>query len=127
MTRMLRFEPIPLLYYVWCYISPACLIGILVFSIIDHKPPEYAGRPFPWYGEVFGYCIAFCSIIFIPMYMLYYLFYKSNQKQTLSERFFNGFLPKYPESDEEFHKKSLNKNDSNNNFDDNGNIEKNFS
>ena len=92
MVEMLDFKPTRLLYYIWCYISPACLLGILIFSIIDYKAPEYAGKPFPWYGELFGFCIASVSIILIPIYMIYYLFIKSDSNlswqqvnQTLSK------------------------------------------
>lgn len=73
---MLGFKPPRILYYLWVYISPACLLvsavafkcpsefffsveyklmstsqfqAILVFSIVKYDPPEYAGKPFPWY------------------------------------------------------------------------------
>ncbi|KAH7644649.1 hypothetical protein HUG17_0187 [Dermatophagoides farinae] len=93
MVEMLDFKPTRILYYIWCYISPACLLGILIFSIVDYKAPEYAGKPFPWYGELFGFCIASASIIFIPTYMIYYLFIKSDPNQSWAERLINGFRP----------------------------------
>lgn len=76
MCKMLGFKPPRILYYLWVYISPACLLvsavsfkcpsefffsmdyelmstspfqAILVFSIVKYDPPEYAGKPFPWY------------------------------------------------------------------------------
>ncbi|XP_027205208.2 sodium- and chloride-dependent GABA transporter 1-like [Dermatophagoides pteronyssinus] len=93
MVEMLDFKPTRLLYYIWCYISPACLLGILIFSIIDYKAPEYAGKPFPWYGELFGFCIASVSIILIPIYMIYYLFIKSDSNLSWQQRLMNGFRP----------------------------------
>ncbi|KAI2800372.1 Sodium- and chloride-dependent GABA transporter 1, partial [Blomia tropicalis] len=88
--KMLGYKPTRLLLYFWQYISPLLLLGILIFSIVKYDAPEYAGRPFPWYGQVFGWIISSASIACIPCYVLYYLFFKSDRNLTIMQRIVIG-------------------------------------
>lgn len=80
MVKMLGFRPWSLIYFVWIYVAPFYLMAIIVFSFVESEELTYAGKKFPWYGQLIGHLISFSSIIMIPLYFVYYLLFKTDSK-----------------------------------------------
>lgn len=56
-----------------------------MFCIVYYKPVQYPDlSDFPIWANVFGWFLSSCSMIVIPGYALYYLFF-TNKHLTLNE------------------------------------------
>lgn len=91
MEDMLGFKPNYYFFVCWVFLAPALVLGIFLFSVIQHEPLTYADSyTYPWWGEMMGWGMALASIIWIPVYAIYYI-YKT--PGNLKERFIIGITP----------------------------------
>lgn len=44
---------------------------VFLFSLYQHKPIDYVGYVFPWWGEGVGWFLALSSMICVPAYAIY--------------------------------------------------------
>lgn len=56
--------------------------SIGVYSLIKYERFTYKDYVYPWWGEVLGWCMAFSSMLAIPVYALYKII---TNKGTLKE------------------------------------------
>ncbi|KFM57632.1 Sodium- and chloride-dependent GABA transporter 1, partial [Stegodyphus mimosarum] len=88
---MLGFQPGWYLKIGWTVLIPFVTMGIFLFSIIDYKPLVYAKvYTYPWWGEMMGWGIALCSMVWIPSYAVYYLI---TTEGTFKQRLRVGVTP----------------------------------
>ncbi|PAV55904.1 hypothetical protein WR25_13364 [Diploscapter pachys] len=76
--------------YVWKFVSPATAFLLFIFCIVYYQPVKYADhRDFPLWANIFGWFLSLCSMIVIPGYALYYLFF-TNRHLSFAERLRKG-------------------------------------
>ncbi|CAG7725372.1 unnamed protein product [Allacma fusca] len=82
----------PSLYFVFCwrFAAPALILLVWIFSFIDYEPPTYDNGKYkyPWWAEMFGWIIASCSLVTIPVYALIKI--RQAQGATFLERLKNS-------------------------------------
>ncbi|XP_046585408.1 sodium- and chloride-dependent glycine transporter 1-like [Haliotis rubra] len=68
---MMIGKRLPVIYKVVCFIIvPALLIIALVLTLASYKPPRYGEYDYPTSAIVFGWFIAFVSVVPVPVYMI---------------------------------------------------------
>ncbi|GFV93562.1 sodium- and chloride-dependent GABA transporter 1 [Trichonephila clavipes] len=88
---MLGFVPGWYLKIGWTVLVPLTTFGIFLFSVIHYQPLVYAKvYVYPWWGEMIGWMVALSSMIWIPVYFLYFLY---NTKGSFQERLQIGLTP----------------------------------
>lgn len=55
----------------WFFISPCIILVILVWSLLDLKPPSYGKIPYPNWGLALGWCVAVFVLMWIPIIAIY--------------------------------------------------------
>lgn len=71
---MIGFRPNRFYVFCWLVAAPVVILGMLLFYLIEHEPLTYSDTyVYPWWGEAIGWCMALASIIWIPLYALYFL------------------------------------------------------
>ncbi|XP_042907989.1 sodium- and chloride-dependent GABA transporter 2 [Parasteatoda tepidariorum] len=90
-NTMIGFHPGTFLKTGWKILIPLGTVGIFFFSIVDYSPLVYAQvYRYPWWGEMMGWLIALSSMIWIPGYIIYYIY---TAQGTLKQRIQNGLTP----------------------------------
>uniref|UniRef100_UPI00358EBFCB sodium- and chloride-dependent glycine transporter 1-like n=1 Tax=Myxine glutinosa TaxID=7769 RepID=UPI00358EBFCB len=90
-SMMLKREPPFFFKICWCFVSPAIIFFILVFSLVQYETPTYDGRKLPYWAEVIALLMAASSVICIPGYALYRLW--CTPGATFMERLRNSMRP----------------------------------
>ncbi|XP_061423807.1 sodium- and chloride-dependent glycine transporter 1 isoform X1 [Lethenteron reissneri] len=72
-AMMLGREPPVFFKVCWCFVSPAIIFFILIFSMVQYEPLRYEGKLFPRWAEALGILMAASSVICIPGYAIYHL------------------------------------------------------
>lgn len=82
----------------WWVVSPATLLAVWVFFLIDYEPPTYDnGRyHYPWWAEALGWGIASLSLAAIPGMAV--LAVVKAEGTTLKQKLLNATRPRVPES-----------------------------
>jgi len=94
MTDMLGFRPWRWFYYCWVIFAPLIIGATFLFSVIKYESLVYADTyTYPWQGELLGWAMALASIICIPLYAIYFIFKKTDQKLSLTKRLLIGITP----------------------------------
>ncbi|CCD63487.1 Sodium- and chloride-dependent betaine transporter [Caenorhabditis elegans] len=76
--------------YVWKFCAPATSLVLFVFCVVYYHPVKYPdGKDFPFWANAFGWFLSSCSMVVIPGYAIYYLFF-TNKHLTLKERVRKG-------------------------------------
>ncbi|XP_032083036.1 sodium- and chloride-dependent neutral and basic amino acid transporter B(0+) [Thamnophis elegans] len=75
----------------WFFITPCLLLAILIWSLIDFKPPEYAKEKYPLWGTAMGWCLITFCLIWIPAVAIYKII---KAKGNLWQRFVSCLKPK---------------------------------
>nr|CAB3266325.1 sodium- and chloride-dependent creatine transporter 1-like [Phallusia mammillata] len=71
---MIGYRPSPFIMYCWIFFTPAVALGILIFTLVGHKPLTYNRTyEYPWWGLAFGWMLALSSMLCIPAYAIYKL------------------------------------------------------
>ncbi|XP_054722878.1 sodium- and chloride-dependent GABA transporter 1-like [Uloborus diversus] len=88
---MVGFPPGWYLKIGWTVFIPSVTAGIFLFSLIEYKPIQYAKvYNYPWWGEMMGWGIALSSMVWIPLYALYYI---CTSEGTIKQRLQTGITP----------------------------------
>ena len=61
----------------WYIISPLFIFGIWIFSYIEYTPITYGTYEYSTGPMIFGWCVAFVSIIAIPAGALHTIYYST--------------------------------------------------
>jgi len=76
----------------WKYFAPAVMFAVFVFYVISYEPVTYGkDYEYPKWGEMMGLCMSFASMMWVPIYAIYYVL---TQPGTIVENFYEGFKPK---------------------------------
>ncbi|CAD5113415.1 DgyrCDS2585 [Dimorphilus gyrociliatus] len=98
--KMLGFRPSLYWRICWKFISPAFVLTIVVSSLIKQEPLIYDaswGRyHYPELGYAIGWSLSAASMILIPGYAIYHIFFK--QKGTIKQRFLLSISPTWEQS-----------------------------
>ncbi|KAG8194818.1 hypothetical protein JTE90_017257 [Oedothorax gibbosus] len=90
-NTMLGFQPSWYLKIGWTVLVPLMTVSIFLFSLLDYKPVVYGGDyQYPWWGEMLGWLIGLSSMLWIPLYAIYYV---CTAEGTLKERLQSGITP----------------------------------
>ncbi|OWF44595.1 sodium-dependent proline transporter-like [Mizuhopecten yessoensis] len=69
----------------WLGISPAGMVFILVFSFVDYSPITYDAYVYPAWAEALGWLLSLCSIIFIPIVIIYKISKENDEKGLINK------------------------------------------
>ncbi|UYV60163.1 SLC6A7 [Cordylochernes scorpioides] len=69
----------------WVFITPATLIGILIFLWITYTPASYGDYVFPEWANALGWLMALASVILIPIFAAYEVFKNIRSGEPLSD------------------------------------------
>ncbi|XP_026810590.1 sodium- and chloride-dependent GABA transporter 1-like isoform X2 [Rhopalosiphum maidis] len=90
-NQMLGFRPNLFWYICWVYLAPFVMITVFIFFIIKYEPVKYGNHyTYPWWGEGLGIIISLISMIWIPLYAVYYLM---TEPGTFKQKLERGFTP----------------------------------
>ncbi|KAK6625531.1 hypothetical protein RUM43_005830 [Polyplax serrata] len=66
---------------------------IFIFYIVQYKPVSYGkDYEYPWWAQEIGFVMSFSSMVWIPLYALYYIF---SSPGTIKENIKMGLKPKF--------------------------------
>ena len=101
LTEMLGFKVCRGLVYCWRFTTPLVTTSIFAFSVYKYEPVKYNGiYEYPNWAIVCGWCLAFCSILQIPIYIIYRLFIEKKPEEknfTLKQRLHASLIPLEPQ------------------------------
>ncbi|XP_033738613.1 sodium- and chloride-dependent glycine transporter 2-like [Pecten maximus] len=75
----------------WCFLTPAVLMFLLLFTLSTYKPPTYGDYVYPGYTSIIGFILALVPIIPLPICAL--LTIRGSPGQTLMEKVAMSFKP----------------------------------
>ncbi|XP_021369982.1 sodium- and chloride-dependent glycine transporter 2-like isoform X2 [Mizuhopecten yessoensis] len=75
----------------WCFVTPAVLMFLLLFTLSTYKPPTYGEYEYPGYTSVIGFLLAMVPII--PLPICAFLTIRGAPGQTLREKITTSFKP----------------------------------
>ncbi|KRY18130.1 Sodium- and chloride-dependent GABA transporter 2 [Trichinella patagoniensis] len=57
----------------WAFLTPACLIGVLIFNFLQYSTTTYGNYVYPLWAEILGWVIAFSTLLPVVLVALYKL------------------------------------------------------
>ncbi|XP_060071373.1 sodium- and chloride-dependent glycine transporter 2-like [Ylistrum balloti] len=75
----------------WCFVTPAVLLFLLLFTLSTYKPPTYGDYVYPGYTSIIGFILAMIPIIPLPVCALMTI--RGTPGQTLMEKLVTSFKP----------------------------------
>ena len=64
----------PYMFYLcWKYLGPAVMMGVFMFYLVSYSPVTYGDYQYPAWAEGIGLCLSLASMIWVPIYAVYYL------------------------------------------------------
>ena len=101
LTEMLGFRVCSGFIFCWKYLTPLITTGIFAFSVYKYEPVKYNGvYTYPDWAIMFGWSLAFCSILQVPLYVIYRLFIRKRPEEeglTLKQRLHASLTPVEPQ------------------------------
>ncbi|XP_047346351.1 sodium- and chloride-dependent creatine transporter 1-like isoform X3 [Vespa velutina] len=62
-------------YICWIFFAPVIMAFIFIFQCVLYKPLKYGNDyEYPIWAEIVGFCLSISSMIWIPLYAIYYVF-----------------------------------------------------
>uniref|UniRef100_A0A0N4ZHX8 Transporter n=1 Tax=Parastrongyloides trichosuri TaxID=131310 RepID=A0A0N4ZHX8_PARTI len=93
LTEMIGVRPSIIWNLIWKYCAPLVTLLLFIFCLVMYHPSKYPnGESFPVWAEILGFMLSSCSILVIPGYAIYYLFFKKSGL-TFKERLHCGLHP----------------------------------
>ncbi|BES95385.1 transporter [Nesidiocoris tenuis] len=89
--EMMGTRPNRFWYICWVYISPAVMLSIFVFNLIQYVPATYGSYAYPPWAQHLGISISLTSMLWIPGYALFYFL---TTPGTFQQRLKTGLTPK---------------------------------
>jgi len=75
----------------WKFLAPAVMLAVFLFYCIQYKPVTYGeDQAYPRWAEIMGLFISFTSMMWVPIYAVYYLV---TQPGSFMENLREGFKP----------------------------------
>lgn len=74
----------------WKYCAPIVIAIIFVGHILEYQTLTYGDYKYPLWANIVGMCISFSSMIWIPIYALYYVLTEPN---SILQNLKNGLVP----------------------------------
>ncbi|XP_076266203.1 sodium- and chloride-dependent GABA transporter 1-like isoform X1 [Rhynchophorus ferrugineus] len=74
----------------WKYFAPVIIVIIFVGHVIEYETLSYGNYKYPLWANIVGMCISFSSMIWIPLYALYYVLTEPN---SIIQNIRNGLTP----------------------------------
>lgn len=101
--HMVGHQPSRFLYICWVYCAPAVMVAIFLFYVVQYEPVTYGNDyVYPSWAESFGICLSLSSMLWIPLYAVYYII---STPGTIKEILIKGVTPvfklRYKEDNEE--------------------------
>ncbi|KRZ06768.1 Sodium- and chloride-dependent GABA transporter 1 [Trichinella zimbabwensis] len=87
--EMLGFEISKFWIVTWQYITPVWILALFINVVIFYSPVTYPnGRLYPEWASTLGILMSLSSMIFIPSYIIYYIFKAPGN--SIKEKFLRG-------------------------------------
>ena len=67
---MIGFQPSAYWKVLWCFVTPATILFIWIFSVSQLAPVTYGDYEYPGWAIVFGWMLGLCSILPLPIVMV---------------------------------------------------------
>ncbi|KZC10365.1 Sodium- and chloride-dependent GABA transporter 1 [Dufourea novaeangliae] len=78
-------------YICWVVFAPVIMVFIFVFQCVQYKPLKYGSDyEYPTWAEIVGMCLSLSSMIWIPVYALYYVLVTPG---SIKENILKGLKP----------------------------------
>ena len=74
--QMTGHQPPYLFYLCWKYLGPAVMMGVFMFYLVSYSPVTYGQYQYPAWAEAIGLCLSLASMVWVPIYAVYYLTWK---------------------------------------------------
>ncbi|XP_065209333.1 sodium- and chloride-dependent GABA transporter 1-like isoform X2 [Planococcus citri] len=75
------------------FVAPFIMMGVFLFFAFNFEPVKYGeSYTYPKWGEYLGICMSTMSMMWIPLYMIYYLI---KEPGTLAEKLKRGVTPQF--------------------------------
>lgn len=82
-TDMLGFRIFSVFKICWKYATPLITTAIFSFSVFRYQPVKYNGvYEYPSWAIAFGLCLAMCSMLQVPAYVIYRLFIERRPEEA---------------------------------------------
>ncbi|XP_073972205.1 sodium- and chloride-dependent GABA transporter 1-like [Rhodnius prolixus] len=88
---MMGIRPNRFWYFCWVYLSPAVMIGIFIFYVLEFIPVTYGSYEYPTWAQIIGICISLASMLWIPGYAVYYFIVSPG---SFKQRLKDGLQPR---------------------------------
>lgn len=89
--QMTGHRPNMFWYLCWKYFAPAVMLAVFVFYCFSYEPVTYGeDYIYPKWAEYMGLCMSLASMLWVPVYAIYYLI---TQPGTFMENLKEGFKP----------------------------------
>ena len=76
LSLMAGHKPPYIFYLCWKYLGPAVMMGVFMFYLVSYSPVTYGQYKYPSWAEAIGLCLSLASMIWVPIYAVYYLGWK---------------------------------------------------
>jgi len=83
-------RPSPIWRFLWCFVTPTLLFCVIMYSAINMASPYYGSYTFPSWAVGFGWVLAMCSIIPVPLMAIKEVY---SRKGTLRQRILASCQP----------------------------------
>ncbi|XP_014606088.1 PREDICTED: sodium- and chloride-dependent GABA transporter 1-like isoform X1 [Polistes canadensis] len=78
-------------YICWIFFAPVIMAFIFIFQCVLYKPLKYGNDyEYPTWAEIVGFCLSISSMIWIPLYAIYYVFVTPG---SIKENILKGLKP----------------------------------
>uniref|UniRef100_V5I972 Transporter n=1 Tax=Anoplophora glabripennis TaxID=217634 RepID=V5I972_ANOGL len=75
----------------WKYLAPLTMGLIFIGQCLQYERLTYGDYEYPYWAEIIGLCISFSSMMWIPLYAIYYVI---SEPGTIIQNLKNGIVPK---------------------------------
>uniref|UniRef100_A0A1B0B7D6 Transporter n=1 Tax=Glossina palpalis gambiensis TaxID=67801 RepID=A0A1B0B7D6_9MUSC len=76
----------------WSLISPALLLSVLIYTLLDLRPLTYKNREYPRAAHIIGWCLTTLGLLQIPLSAAYE-FYRQDNTRDVKKKFLNILKP----------------------------------
>nr|CAB3266313.1 sodium- and chloride-dependent GABA transporter 2 [Phallusia mammillata] len=88
--EMIGYYPSVYIKFCWRFITPALLLGVLIFYIVMYKPLEIGGYVYPDWANGVGWLMCMSSFLCVPIYAIYEV---QKHTGTFKERVLKSIAP----------------------------------
>uniref|UniRef100_A0A914H3V8 Transporter n=1 Tax=Globodera rostochiensis TaxID=31243 RepID=A0A914H3V8_GLORO len=95
LKQMIGKYPLPCFIILWKYTAPLSAMILFICCVVMPESLSYpSGIAYPIWAQVFAFCLSGCSMVVIPGYAIYYIFFSGHDGElTPLQRFRKGIHP----------------------------------